>query len=53
MAPNAFGHFKLVLNDAHHQLRTLLGMEVTELPQKEKGTIISQMQGFYSISMII
>lgn len=48
MAPNSGRQFKLVFNDAQHHLRTVFGMEITELPQKEKITI-SQKRGKYSI----
>ncbi|MCJ1265524.1 hypothetical protein MMC22_005404 [Lobaria immixta] len=39
MAPNTGRQFKLVFKDAQQQLRTVFGMEITELPQKEKITI--------------
>ncbi|MCJ1468399.1 hypothetical protein MMC07_007027 [Pseudocyphellaria aurata] len=39
MAPNTGRQFKLVFKDAQHQLRSIFGMEITELPQKEKITI--------------
>lgn len=44
MAPNTGRQFKLVLKDAQHHLRTVFGMEITQLPQKEKITI-SQKRG--------
>lgn len=44
MAPNTGRQFKLVFKDAQQQLRTVFGMEITELPQKEKITI-SQKRG--------
>lgn len=39
MAPNSGRQFKHVLASANHHLRTTFGMELTELPQKEKITI--------------
>lgn len=39
MAPNTGRQFKHVLASANHHLRTIFGMELTELPQKEKITI--------------
>jgi len=39
MAPNTGRQFKHVLASANHHLRTTFGMELTELPQKEKITI--------------
>ncbi|MCJ1426482.1 hypothetical protein MMC29_004385 [Sticta canariensis] len=39
MAPNTGRQFKLVFMEAQNQLRTVFGMEITELPQKEKITI--------------
>ncbi len=39
MAPNAGRQFKHVFSAAQDQLRTVFGMELTELPQREKVTI--------------
>lgn len=39
MAPNTGRQFKHVFSDAQDQLRTVFGMEMTELPQKEKVTV--------------
>ncbi len=39
MAPNTGRQFKHVFNDAQDQLRSVFGMELTELPQREKVTI--------------
>jgi len=39
MAPNTGRQFKHVFSAAQDQLRTVFGMELTELPQKEKVTI--------------
>ena len=39
MAPNTGRQFKHVFSEAQDQLRTVFGMEMTELPQKEKVTI--------------
>lgn len=52
MAPNSGRQFKNVLEDAQHCLRTVFGMEVTELPQKEKLTI-SQKRGPYSVFVLL
>lgn len=51
MAPNTGRQFKLVFKDAQHHLRTVFGMEITELPQKEKITI-SQKRGPCSTSTL-
>ena len=39
MAPNTGRQFKHVFNEAQDQLRSVFGMELTELPQREKVTI--------------
>ena len=39
MAPNTGRQFKHVFSEAQNQLRTVFGMEMTELPQKDKVTI--------------
>lgn len=39
MAPNTGRQFKLIFNEAQSQLRDVFGMELTELPIKEKVTI--------------
>lgn len=39
MAPSTGRQFKLVFEDAQHRLRTVFGIEITELPRKEKVTI--------------
>ncbi|KAL2043231.1 hypothetical protein N7G274_004291 [Stereocaulon virgatum] len=39
MAPNTSRQFKHVFSEAQDQLRSVFGMEMTELPQKEKVTI--------------
>ncbi|KAL9599373.1 MAG: hypothetical protein Q9219_003906 [cf. Caloplaca sp. 3 TL-2023] len=39
MAPNTGRQFKHVFEEANHQLRSIFGCEMTELPQKEKVTI--------------
>ena len=39
MAPNTGRQFKHVFSEAQDQLRSVFGMEMTELPQKEKVTI--------------
>ncbi|KAL8820418.1 MAG: hypothetical protein Q9191_007523 [Dirinaria sp. TL-2023a] len=39
MAPNAGRQFKQVFNEAQVQLREVFGMEMTELPMKEKVTV--------------
>ena len=39
MAPNSGRQFKHVFNEAQDQLRSVFGMELTELPQREKVTI--------------
>ena len=52
MAPNTGRQFKFVFMEAQNQLRTVFGMEITELPQKEKITI-SQKRGPYSLSTLL
>ena len=52
MAPNTGRQFKLVFMLAQDQLRTVFGMEITELPQKDKITI-SQKRGPYSLSTLL
>ena len=44
LAPSSGRQFKYIFNEAQTQLRTVFGMELTELPQKEKITI-SQKRG--------
>ena len=44
MAPNTGRQFKHIFNDAQTQLRSIFGMEMTELPQREKITV-SQKRG--------
>ena len=39
MAPNTGRQFKHVFSEAQNQLRSVFGMEMTELPQKDKVTI--------------
>ena len=39
MAPNSGRQFKHVFSEAQNQLRSVFGMEMTELPQKDKVTI--------------
>ena len=39
MAPNTGRQFKHVFNEAQNQLRSVFGMDLTELPQREKVTI--------------
>ena len=39
MAPNTGRQFKHVFSEAQNQLRSVFGMELTELPQKDKVTI--------------
>ena len=39
MAPNTGRQFKHVFSEAQNQLRSIFGMEMTELPQKDKVTI--------------
>ncbi|KAL6713308.1 hypothetical protein ACLMJK_008773 [Lecanora helva] len=39
MAPNTGRQFKHVFNEAQEQLRSVFGMELTELPQREKVTV--------------
>ena len=39
MAPGTGRLFKRVFDDAQQQLRNVFGMELTELPQKEKVTV--------------
>ena len=44
MAPGTGRQFKHVFEEAQHQLRTVFGMQMVELPQKEKISI-SQKRG--------
>ena len=39
MAPNTGRQFKHVFNEAQEQLRSIFGMELTELPSREKVTV--------------
>ena len=39
MAPNSGRQFKHIFTEAQNQLRSVFGMEMTELPQKDKVTI--------------
>ena len=39
MAPNTGRQFKHVFNEAQDQLRSVFGMELTELPQRERVTV--------------
>ena len=39
MAPNTGRQFKHVFDSAQQHLRDVFGMELTELPQKEKITV--------------
>ena len=39
MAPNTGRQFKHVFNEAQEQLRSVFGMELTELPQRERVTV--------------
>ena len=51
MAPNAGRQFKHVFNEAQVQLREVFGMEMTELPVKEKVTV-SQKRGLLPLLYI-
>lgn len=51
MAPNTGRQFKLVFMEAQNQLRSIFGMEITELPHKDKITI-SQKRGPYSLFIL-
>ena len=56
MAPNTGRQFKQVYNEAQDQLRSVFGMELTELPQREKVTVsqkrAAQRSGTQSASSI-
>ena len=50
MAPGTGRYLKHIFAEAQNRLRTVFGMELTELPQKEKITI-SQKRGMLSFDI--
>lgn len=51
MAPGTGRQFKHVFDEAQHQLRAVFGMQMVELPQKEKISI-SQKRGSSPLVLI-